>query len=92
MEKIRSVLQNSLGRSLRALPDEDRLSVAWMIVCGKILGARSSIVGYNEGIVKIEVLEGAWLEQVKSMTDHFKRELTRISGVSVRELHFIVKR
>jgi hypothetical protein len=92
MEKIRSMLQNSLGRSLRALPDEDRLSMAWMIVCGKILGARSSVVGYHAGIVKIEVLEGAWLEQMKSMTDHFKRELPRISGIPVTELHFIVKR
>jgi hypothetical protein len=92
MEKMRALLQNSLGRSLRALSQEDRLSMAWMILCGKALGARSSIVGYTDGAVKIEVLEGAWLEEVRSMREHLQRELPRIAGVPVTELHFIVKK
>jgi hypothetical protein len=66
--------------------------MAWVTVCGRALGARSNVVGYSQGIVKIEVSEGAWFEEVRSMTDHLKRELPRISGVPVRELHFIVKK
>jgi hypothetical protein len=92
MEKMRALLQNSLGRSLRALPDEDRLSMAWMILCGRSLAARSSVAGYSDGIVKIEVFEGAWLEEVRNMRDQLQRELPRISGVPVTELHFIVKK
>lgn len=92
MEKMRSLLQNSLSRSLGALSPQDRLSMAWVIVCGKVLCSRSSVVGYDEGIVKVEVLEGAWLEEVKNISHHLQRELPRISGVPVRELHFIVKR
>jgi len=92
MEKMRALLQNSLRRSFSALAEEDRLSMAWMILCGRVVGARSSVIGYSDGIVKIEVFDGTWLEEVRRMRDHLQRELARISGVPVTELHFIVKR
>jgi hypothetical protein len=42
MERMRDVLRGSLGRSLRALPEEDRLAAAWPVACG------SALAGHGE--------------------------------------------
>lgn len=92
MEGMRDLLRaGTLRRSLRGLQAKDRLAATWLVVCGKALANRSSVVGYGDAVVEIEVLEG-WLDEVKSMKEHLKMELPRISGIPVSELHFIVKR
>jgi hypothetical protein len=50
------------------------------------------VVDYKDALVTAEVLDGAWLGELRVMKEHLKLELTRISGVPVAELHFIVKR
>lgn len=48
--------------------------------------------GYTEGVVRIEVIDGAWLRQMMSMQAQLAGEMARIAGVRVTEIHFEVKR
>ena len=41
------VAKGSLGRSLDALREEDRLAAAWPVACGKALAERGSVTGYR---------------------------------------------
>lgn len=67
--------------------------MAWTIACGKTLAQRGTMIGYDQsGVLQIEVLDRVWLNEMENMRDHLKSELTRITGVPVTELHFIVKR
>jgi len=66
--------------------------MAWVAACGPALAGRGTVVGYEDGLVKIEVREGAWMEEMRGMRSHLESELARISGVKVVKLHFIVKR
>src|ERR1700751_152482 len=45
MQGVREVLRGSLGRSLRALPEEDRLAAAWVVACGPALAERAEVLG-----------------------------------------------
>ncbi len=92
LQGMRDLLKGSLVRSLGALCDEDRLAAAWPVACGKSMAEHGTVVGYAEGIVRVQVQDGAWLLQLMSMRGQLAREMARIAGVTVSELHFEMKR
>jgi hypothetical protein len=92
LEGMRDMLRGSLGRSLQALQEEDRLSAAWPVACGKAMAGRGQVVGFENGVVRVEVEDGVWLRQMISTHRQLAGELARISGVAVSEIHFERKR
>jgi Dna[CI] antecedent DciA-like protein len=92
MDGIRAILKDSLARSLRSMQDEDRLSAAWTVACGRALSERGRVVGYSNGIVEIEVADGAWMRQMISMREKLESDLSQIAGVSVAGIHFELKK
>lgn len=92
MDRIRDVLRESLALSLSAVPPLDRLAAAWLVSCGRTLAERGTIVDYDNGALRVEVCDSAWMEQMRSMRDQLRSELTRIAGVKVTEIHFVLKR
>ena len=92
LEGMRDLLRVSLRRSLGALSDEDRLAAAWPVVCGRAMAERGAVVGYVDGIVRVQVEDGAWARQLMSMRVQIAGELARIAGVRVSEIHFERKR
>jgi hypothetical protein len=91
MEGMRELLQGSLGRTLEAMTEEDRLAAAWPVACGKALSERGRVMGYEDGVVMVEVTDAAWLQQMMSMRSQLAGEMARIARVKVREIHFEVK-
>ena len=92
MEGMRDLLKGSLGRSLKAMPPEDRLAAAWPVACGRAMADRGAVVGYVDGEVWVEVQDGAWLRQMMSMQGQLASQMARIAGVKVSKIHFKVKR
>ena len=92
LERMRDLMKASMGRSLDALREEDKLAVAWGMVCGKTMAERGTVVGYMDRAVWVEVEDGPWLEQLRSMRGQLAGEITRITGVAVSEIHFEKKR
>ena len=92
MEGIRDLLKGSLGQSLTSLRDEDKLAAAWPVACGKTMAERGTVVGYDDGVLRVQVEDRAWLHQLMSMRGQLAREMARIAGVMVSEIHFEMKR
>jgi predicted nucleic acid-binding Zn ribbon protein len=92
MEGIRDLLKRSLGQSLNSLSDEDRLAAAWPVACGKTMAARGTVVGYDDGVLRVRVENKAWLQQLTSMRGQLAGEMARIAGVTVSAIHFEMKR
>ena len=92
LEGIRDLLKLSLRRSLDALSDEDRLAAAWPVVCGRAMAEHGTVMGYTDGIVRVQVEDRVWLRQLMSMHGQLAGEMARIAGVRVSEIHFEMKR
>jgi hypothetical protein len=92
MEGMRDLLKRSLGQSLSALREEDRIAAAWPVACGKAMAEHGTVVGYEDGVVRVQVEEGIWLRQLISMRGQLAGEMARIAGVRVTEIHFEKKR
>lgn len=89
---MRDLFRGSLGRSLEAVPELDRLATAWTVACGRALAARGRVMGFANGIVEVEVEERAWLDQMNAMRPVLERELARIAGLRVGGIHFYLRR
>ena len=92
MESMRDVLKRSLGRSLEALPMMDRMAAAWSVACGKAMAARGEVVGFDGNLLRVEVRDAMWLEQMLSMRGMLAAEVGRIAGVKVGGIHFEVRK
>jgi predicted nucleic acid-binding Zn ribbon protein len=92
MEGIRDLLKRSLGQSLNSLRDEDRLAAAWPVACGKTMAVRGTVVGYDDGVLRVQVEDKAWLQQLMSMRGQLAGEMARVAGVTVSTIHFEMKR
>lgn len=91
MEGMRGLLRGTLGRSLRAMRAEDRLSAAWPVACGAAMAVHGEVVGYEDGLVRVLVSDKEWLQQMKSMSGMLERELGKIAGVAVSGIEFRVR-
>ena len=92
MQGMRDLLRGTLGRSLSALSDVDRLASAWPVVCGRAMAEHGEIVGFAEGVVEIKVSGEAWMRQMLSLRGQLEHELARVASVPVTGIHFEKKR
>lgn len=92
MEAMRDVLRGSLARSLSNARAEDRIAAAWAVVCGSAMAGHGEVVGYDAGVVRIQVADTVWMQQMKSLGGTLERELARIAGVPVATIHFELKK
>ena len=90
MEGMRELLRGSLGKSLGSLQNEDKLAAAWTVICGTAMADRGYVDGYNDGVLRIRVVDATWKNQMLAMRSHLRAELTRIAGVPVSRLEFEV--
>ena len=86
---MRDLLRGSLGRSLSALPEEDRLAAAWPVACGPALAAHGEVLGLDaEHVLHVRVIHAAWREQFAQMRSMLTNDLRRIAGVRLEAIHF----
>lgn len=89
MQPMRDVLRGSLARSLRELPDEDRLAVAWPVACGTSLASHGAILHLDaEGFLHVSVDTAVWMKQFLQMRSMLCNEVGKIAGVRINGIHF----
>ena len=89
MQRMREILRSSLGRSLRDLTPEDRLTAAWQVVCGAALAARGEVSHLDaEGVLHVRVHAREWMNEFMDRRSTLAAELSRIAAVPLRGIHF----
>ena len=92
MEAMRDLLRGSMAQSLRNIGDEDKLAAAWTVACGRAMAERGTVLGYEAGVVRIQVADAVWMQQMVSLRGVLERELARIAGLPVAAIHFELKK
>ncbi len=89
MQRMRDVLRGSLARSLRELPDEDRLAAAWPVACGPALAGHAEVLHLDaESVLHVRVTGSEWMQQFLHMRSALANDLGRIAGVRLAAIHF----
>jgi hypothetical protein len=88
VESLRDVLGSSLGRSLRAMPQIDRLTAGWTVACGSAFAGYGTIVDYDAGILYVRVEDPVWMNQMRSIRGILAGRVAQSSGVRIDDIHF----
>ncbi|HEY6272132.1 MAG TPA: DciA family protein [Terriglobales bacterium] len=88
MESIRSGLRRVIHDLLATQPHEEAAVVAWPLVCGKEVAARTKVVCLAQGRLTVEVPDATWCAQLAAFTPRYISSYGELIGPVVRELKF----
>lgn len=91
LESIRTGLRNVMKDLLRAQPLEEAARMAWPVVCGKDVAARTKAVVFADGVVTVEVPDAAWRKQLTSLASRYISAYEALLGHVVKEVRFKVQ-
>jgi Dna[CI] antecedent, DciA len=91
MESVRTGLRQVMSNLLRGRPVEEAVLLAWPLVCGKEVAARTQAVAFSEGQLTVEVPDAAWRSQLHSFAPRYLSEYQSLLGPAVRSVEFKLK-
>ena len=91
MEPIRSGLRQIMADFLHKQPPHEAVLLAWPLVCGKEVAARSQALTFSEGTLIVEVPDATWRRQLQSFASRYLAEYQNLLGPVVRGIEFKLK-
>lgn len=88
MEPIRAGLRRVMHDLLASQPHEEAVVLAWPLVCGKEVAARTRVVNLAEGRLTVEVPDAAWRAQLGAFAKRYVSSYAELIGPVVREVRF----
>jgi hypothetical protein len=82
VEQARSGLQKIVQDVLRGAPPEERAFLAWPVVCGASVAAKTRPLALENGVLRVEVPDRIWRTQLLDLIPHYTAALQRIAGVT----------
>jgi predicted nucleic acid-binding Zn ribbon protein len=88
MEPIRTGLRRVMHDLLANQPAQEAVMLAWPLVCGKDVAARTRVVGLAEGRLTVEVPDATWRTQLASFSSRYVKSYAELMGPVVKEVSF----
>jgi len=92
MEPVRTGLRQIMSDLLRVRPAEEAVILAWPLVCGKEVAARTQAVSFSEGNLIVEVADSAWRNQLQSFASRYISGYENLLGPVVKDMQFTIRR
>jgi len=91
MEAVRTGLRQIMQDLLRARPPEEAVLLAWLLVCGKEVAARTTAASFSDGTLTVEVADVSWRNQLQSFAPRYLSGYEGLFGSVVKKISFQVK-
>ena len=91
MESVRTGLRQIMQDLLRARPPEEAVLMAWPLVCGKEVAARTTAASFSDGTLTVEVSDVSWRNQLQSFAPRYLSGYEGLLGQAVKSVQFKVK-
>jgi hypothetical protein len=92
MEPVRTGLRRLMSDLLRARPAEEAVMLAWPLVCGKEVAARTHPISFRDGNLIVEVPDATWRNQLKSFAPRYISSYESLLGSVVKDMQFTIRR
>lgn len=91
MEPVRTGLRQIMQDLLRTRPAEEAVILAWPLVCGKEVAARTRATSFREGTLIVEVQDTTWRNQLQAFTARYINGYEGLLGKVVQSVQFRIK-
>ncbi len=90
MERARGGLQKIMAQALRQTSAEDGPMLAWPLVCGSAVAARTRALGFANGVLRVEVQDETWRKQLMDFAPAYVAALNQLVSERVVRIQFTV--
>lgn len=88
MEPIAPTLEKLVTRSVRRATNSPVL--AWPLACGSAVAGRTQAVSFAHGVLRVEVPDVGWRNELKQLAPRYLSALSRFSAENVDRIEFVV--
>ena len=90
MEPVRTGLRRLMSDLLQARPAEEAVLLAWPLVCGKEVAARTRAANFAEGLLTVDVPDATWRSQLSPFIPRYTAAFNDLLGSVVKQIRFQV--
>ena len=91
MNRASSGFETIIAKALHHAPANESALLAWPVACGSAVADRTRALSFSDGILRVEVADGAWQRELASLAPRYVALINRYSVVSVKRIEFVVK-
>jgi Dna[CI] antecedent, DciA len=90
MQQAGSGLQKIVAQALRLTSAEESAMLAWPLACGSLVAEKTRALALEDHILRIEVPDLGWREQLKSLAPRYLATINQYSNGRVLGIAFVV--
>jgi len=79
-----------MADALKRSPPDEAPVLAWPLVCGPAVAARTRALGFSSGILRVEVQDETWRKQLVDFASAYLAALNQMVSEHVRRIEFVV--
>lgn len=91
LNRASAVLESVVCKSLQRAPAQQSAPLAWPVACGSAVADRTRVLGFADGILRVEVADKGWQRELMVLAPRYLAVINRYSAGSVRRIEFVVK-
>lgn len=90
MESASAGLAKIFRDVLARYPAAERPVIAWPAICGPAVAKRTRAVGFDGGVLRVEVPDKNWKSQLTDLAARYVAEFAQLLGPGVRLIQFVL--
>jgi hypothetical protein len=91
MQRAAAGLEKIVADSLHRAPAGEGPLLAWPLACGSAVAERTRVLGFADGILRVEVADAGWRRELQSLAPQYVAAINRYVGDGVRRIEFVVR-
>jgi hypothetical protein len=90
MERARDGLQKIVVDAIRRAPAAEAPLLGWPLACGAAVAARTRALAYNDGVLRVEVPDAAWRNELIGLIPKYLATLNQFA--KVKRIEFVTSK
>ncbi len=92
MESARAGFHKIIVDILRRAPAEDAALIAWRLICGSTVNARTTALDFRNGVLRVKVPDATWRANLQDFVPQYLESLNHILGDKAERIVFVTER
>ena len=90
MQHVGAGLEKIVAQSIRQAPKAEGPVLAWPVVCGSAVAQRTRALGFEAGVLRVEVSDAGWRAELQSLAPRYLATINRYTAEQVRRIEFVI--
>ncbi len=89
LEPARTGYHKIVADILRRAPAEDAARIAWQLVCGSKVSARTAVLVFEHGVLRVRVPDATWRTQLAEFVPQYLAALNSMLSAKVEHIELV---